>query len=85
MDGGDVTTGQGDPDPLTPARLYRALGGLVGTDETMEEIGSGTLERMVRLVLTDPDGEFWPYRISIEGQSFDGKAILALDQRLRGE
>lgn len=80
-----MTAAQQDPDPLAPARLFRALGELVGTDEAMEEIGSGTLEKMVRLVVTDPDGEFWPYRVTVEGQSFDGKAILALDQRLRGE
>ena len=80
-----MTAAQQDPDPLARAQLFRALGGLVGTDEAMEEIGSGTLEKMLRLVLTDPDGEFWPYRITVEGQSFDGKAILALDQRLRGE
>lgn len=71
-------------DPQAPAKLFRAIGGLVGAEEAMEEIGSGPLVKMVRLVLTDPDGEVWPYRITIEGRSFDGKAILTLDRDLRG-
>jgi len=50
----------------------------------MEEIGAGPLEVMVRLVLTDPDGDFWPYRIMVGDRSFDGKAIVALDRQLGG-
>ena len=49
----------------------------------MEEIGAGPLDVMVRLVLTDPDGDFWPYRIVVGERSFDGKAIVALDRQLR--
>jgi len=72
--------------PDTPAKLYRSRAHWPSerAQAAMEEIGSGPLEVMVRLVLTDPDAEYWPYRITVGEQSFDGKAILALGQKLHG-
>jgi hypothetical protein len=72
-------------DPDLPAKLYRsrAFWPRERTSAEMEEIGAGPLESMVRLVMTDPDGEFWPYRIAVAGVRFDGNAIVALDRQLR--
>jgi len=71
--------------PDAPARLYRSRAHWPSerAQAAMEEIGAGPLEVMVRLVLTDPDGEFWPYRIVVGDRRFDGKAIVALDRQLR--
>jgi hypothetical protein len=68
-----------------PALLFRSRAPAPGERGTakMEEIGSGPLAVMVRLVLSDPDGEFWPYRITAGGVTIDGNAIVALDRRLR--
>lgn len=72
-------------DPATPATLYRSRAEwpTERAGAAMEEIAAGPLARMVRMVLTDPDGEFWPYRIIAAGQGFEGNAIVALDQELR--
>lgn len=71
--------------PELPARLFRshAFWPRDRATAVMEEIGSGPLEVMVRLVMTDPDAEFWPYRIEAGGNVLDGKAIVALDRELR--
>lgn len=72
-------------DPAASATLYRSRAAYPDERKTkeMEEIAAGPLAAMVRLVLTDPDAEFWPYRIETGKQVFDGEAIVALDQRLR--
>jgi hypothetical protein len=72
-------------DPDLPAKLYRSRAFWPRERATapMEEIGSGPLEVMVRIVMTDPDAEFWPYRIAVAGVKFDGAAIVALDRQLR--
>ena len=46
----------------------------------MEEIGRGTLAKMVRIALSDPDGVLWTYSISVGNQTFAGDAILQLEQ-----
>ena len=71
--------------PDTPAKLYRSRAHWPSerAHAVMEEIGEGPLDVMVRLVLTDPDGDIWPYRIVTDARSFDGKAIVALDRQLR--
>lgn len=71
-------------DPAAPATLYRSRADWPEerASAAMEEIAAGPLGKMIRLVLTDPDGEFWPYRITVAERSFDGRAIVALDQEL---
>lgn len=72
-------------DPAASATLYRSRA-LFPDDRAsreMEEIAVGPLGTMVRLVLTDPDAEFWPYRIDVGGSIFDGEAIVALARQLR--
>jgi hypothetical protein len=72
-------------DPDLPAKLYRsrAFWPRERSTSPMEEIGSGPLEVMVRLVMSDPDSDFWPYQIAVAGVKFDGNAIVALDRQLR--
>ena len=72
-------------DPDLPAKLYRsrAFGPRERATAEMEEIGAGPLDAMVRLVITDPDREYWPYRITVAGVKFEGTAIVALDRQLR--
>jgi len=50
----------------TPATLYRA-GGSDPAHSPLEEIGSGRLAKMIRIALSDPDGEVWRYSIAAAG------------------
>jgi hypothetical protein len=71
-------------DSETSARLYRSRAGWPEerTEQSMEEIGSGPLAKMVRLALSDPDGDIWPYRIVAGQRVFDSEEIVALGRRL---
>jgi hypothetical protein len=73
-------------DPASQAKLYRSRAHSLDerASREMEEIAAGPLAVMVRLALTDPDADFWPYRIDVGGSIFDGEAIVALDRQLRG-
>jgi len=75
-----------DLDPSTPAKLFRSRADwpeeMAGAQ--MEEVGSGPLAKMIRLVLSDPDDEVWRYSILASGQSIDGEAIRAVDRKLGG-
>ncbi len=46
----------------------------------MEEIARGTLARMVRIALSDPDKLLWPYSILVDNRTFAGDAILQLEK-----
>lgn len=46
----------------------------------MEEIAAGTLIAMARVALSDPDEDYWPYRIVTGDRSFDGDTIRKLKQ-----
>jgi hypothetical protein len=74
-------------DPAASATLFRSRASWPEERATsaFEEIAAGPLAAMVRLVLTDPDAEFWPYRVEIEGHAIDGDAIVALDRQFRGQ
>lgn len=41
----------------------------------MEEIGSGPLFKMVRIALSDPDGDLWAYTIHAVDRMIAGAAI----------
>jgi len=44
----------------------------------MEEIGSGSLCKMVRIALSDPDGDLWAYTIHTVDGAVVGTAIATL-------
>jgi hypothetical protein len=43
--------------------------------ELPEQIGEGRFDKMVRLALSDPDGEIWRYSIKVSGKRIVGRAI----------
>jgi len=45
----------------------------------IEEIGSGSLCKIIRIALSDPDGEIWAYTIRAGDQTFVGDAIATLN------
>ena len=71
-------------DENAPAKLFRSRAHWAEerAGAPVEEIGSGPLAKMVRLAMTDPDGDIWPYSILVEGRSFDGEAIRKLAREL---
>ena len=46
--------------------------------ELSELIGEGTLKKMVRAALTDPDDELWRYSIAARGHVYAGEDIRKL-------
>jgi len=44
----------------------------------MEEIGSGSLSKMIRIALSDPDDDLWAYAIHVANAVFTGEDISAL-------
>ena len=73
-------------DPDMPAILYRSRADWPRDRAAaeMEEIARGSLAAMIRLVMTDPDEDYWPYRIAADVAVIDGNAIIVLDRQLRG-
>lgn len=63
-------------DPDIPARLFRNFG--YRDAPSIEQIGDGTLAKMIRIALSDPDGELWRYSITTDARRFVGKEIKAL-------
>ena len=45
---------------------------------TSELIGDGDLAKMVRLALTDPEGELWRYSIRYAGDTYVGERIRSI-------
>jgi hypothetical protein len=68
------------PDPDLPARLFRSRSAWEEELDLfpMEEIGSGSLAKMVRIALSDPDDAIWAYRIVTSDGAYSGKEIAAL-------
>ncbi len=62
-----------------PAQLYRsrAREGEEVDHAQSELVGSGSLEKMVRVAMTDPDGELWRYSIRCGEQLLIGLGITA--------
>ena len=74
------------PPPLdlaAPAKLFRSPAHWPEEVHLhpMEEIGNGSLEKMVRIVRSDPDQEYWVYAIEVGGHRHVGDAILTLSLR----
>jgi len=68
-----------------PARLFRSRADWPQEVESYptEQIGSGSLAKMVRIALSDPDDAVWAYTIEVDGQAFAGDAIRSLPTVLR--
>lgn len=47
--------------------------------EASELIGEGTLRKMVRAAVTDPDDELWRYSIIAGGRVYLGEEIRQID------
>jgi hypothetical protein len=62
------------------ARLYRSRVAFAEEIDhfTSEPIGEGTLDKMLRLALSDPDGELWRYSIKTSESLICGDHILRL-------
>ena len=43
-----------------------------------ELIGSGSLEKMVRIAFSDPDGDLWRYSIRVGDRAIRGEEIRSL-------
>jgi hypothetical protein len=68
------------PDANLPARLFRSRADWPEevSLHPMEEIGQGSLFRMVRIALSDPDEAIWAYAITAADRSYKGREILTL-------
>jgi hypothetical protein len=42
---------------------------------SLEQVGDGRFDKMVRIALSDPDDEVWRYAIGSAGQILEGDAI----------
>ena len=65
---------QMDFDADLPAKLFRLRGLDVHTSRP-EDIGSGTFVKMVRIALSDPDGELWRYSVAVDGHRVAGDEL----------
>ena len=59
------------------ARLFRshAPGEVELSQGVPEQIGEGGFDKMVRIALSDPDGEVWRYSIVVDAESVVGEHI----------
>ncbi len=66
--------------PAEPAALYRSRAEWPQDMDRAEreQIGDGSLAKMVRLAMSDPDEELWRYSIAVAGQWITGNAIRRL-------
>ena len=67
-----------DPDAHATLFRSRASEPIDRKNAPMEEIAAGRLSAMIRMALSDPDEDYWPYRIVTEGQTIDGEHIRKL-------
>jgi hypothetical protein len=63
--------------PDSPARLFRstAPGPAEMSQRSLEQVGDGGFDKMVRIALSDPDDEIWRYAIGVSGETLKGEAI----------
>lgn len=61
------------------ACLFRsnALGEVELSQDVPEQIGDGAFDKMVRIALSDPDGEVRRYSIAVDAAWVDGEHIRA--------
>jgi hypothetical protein len=61
------------------ARLFRsrAPGEAERLQDIPEQIGEGRFDKMVRIVLSDPDDEIWRYSIDVDAERVVGEHIRA--------
>lgn len=63
--------------PDTPARLFRsaAPSPVEISQRSLEQVGDGRFDKMVRVALSDPDDEVWRYEIKVLGRTLEGDSI----------
>jgi hypothetical protein len=63
--------------PDSPARLLRSAAPSPAeiSQRSLEQVGDGRFDKMVRIALSDPDDEVWRYAIGAVGQILEGDAI----------
>ena len=61
----------------SPARLFRSAAPSLAAivQGSLEQVGDGRFDKMVRIALSDPDDEVWRYAIGAAGQILEGDAI----------